>query len=264
MGIKLNGDLSEAIYRRWPLVIEVSVYHPDVSGAEPVPPITIAAKSGEWHQFIKLEVLRRIRGQADVRQDWPLKIAGSPSSGSLVLDEKNPAGRLTLLMAVEDVEPIPVGEYVLTAWLDTRSGATDATWHGTVRRTEGALLQEEPTPLSEQEACRKARVQVSYYRALGQRDQSAAALDAFLDQYPASVESMCWGLRGELFEEAGNIDEAIRFYRRSNAAGAQQSEPTSDPHAYCDLPAPPYYQDRCIDLMESRAPPEEPLRDLCL
>ncbi|WP_386968038.1 hypothetical protein [Archangium violaceum] len=209
--IHVVGIYGTEHYRGQPIVLELTVFHPDAASArysgEPLTPISIAVPTGGWTQLMKL-VIRNAQGEL---QTWPFQVLTSVGS-SLTLDATN-SGRLTLVLPPTDTASLTPGQYSLRLWLDTRTGSTDAAWKGWAAKGVDIELKDEPPVLTAAQHCEKGYVLSHFHQAKGQMTQAVSALDAALVQAPE--ETRCLSSRAELARSMGQPYTAIDLYQRA-------------------------------------------------
>ncbi len=208
----VSGSAS-AHYRGWPLVFSIALEHPDGARAryagETVTPLNIAVPSGSWARLVKL-VVRNAQGEV---QSWPIQLVTSVGS-SLTLDSNN-SGRLSVILPGSATMNLSPGTYRLRLWVDTRTGATEASWKGVATDEMEIQLQGEPTVLSARQRCDKGYVSAMFHEAQGQLSQAISVLDTTLAGAPDEI--LCLAARAELAAMMGRTYEAIDFYKRASA-----------------------------------------------
>ena len=110
--LAVNGVGEAEVFQGWPIMVEVSLLHPDAMKQKPVGlPVVLAAKSGPWSNAIRL-VAKKTSG---VEKAWPFHLA-LVAPETLSLDAEN-LGELAWWLAPEDTSKLAEGVYELVPCL---------------------------------------------------------------------------------------------------------------------------------------------------
>lgn len=206
VGVRANQGGAELL-RGTPLVIEVSILHPQV-GAEGVTPLVIAAPEGAWSNAMRVE----IADERGALASWPLRLA-SEVSGPLTLDAGN-GGLLLYTLAAEATGGLAEGVYSIRARLTSSAVADAHAWKGESAAAPISLrvaaMPLQPTP-EQQRAASLARA--AYQLALGDTTRAEAEIDALLQNDPTDRIALLW--KGDLLETAGHTNEALAVYEKA-------------------------------------------------
>ncbi|MCK8497860.1 hypothetical protein M0222_08715 [Myxococcus fulvus] len=110
-------------------------------------------------------------------------------------------------------------------------------------------MQAAPAELTASLACDAVRAQADYQVARGNPQRAAIVLDEFLGKNAATASAMCWGARGQFSEQAGQLRDAVEYYRKSNRAYQRDFRHAGNPDAVREPP----YQLHCMKLLGTLA-----------
>ena len=194
------------VYRGWPLLLEVSVGHPDAwlaeqEGRTPTP-LRIISPSGGWDSLVKV----RLFGPGRTELTLPLVQVARPE-GALVLDAEAPVHTLRWHLGPEG----------------TREGGWTGRLHSMVRHFE---VEDEPSPLPPELAESKATLFAQYALYRGNPAEAQAILEAYLATQPDSP-SLRPGVPGAAHGEHRPAPARLRAVRRGHQCPLAQEAPAA-------------------------------------
>lgn len=198
------------LYRGWPLLVDVSVAHPDGWKAEqeqrPLAPLRVIPASGSWDTLVKTQFF----GPAQTVLALPLVQVAHPQ-GELLLDAEAYRHTLRWYVDPEQTRGLESGAYVAFARLESSSGAQEGGWTG---RMDSMPIRfqvvDEPAPLPPELVEGKALAVAQFEMYRGNRDAAWATLEAYRTQHPDSPAIL--SVEAQMMEDAGKLQEAYDLY----------------------------------------------------
>src|SRR5688572_25254824 len=139
----LNQSLEPEVFRGWPMLLEVALVHPDASLAA-ASPILICATNGPWPGALNLDV----RDSQDGSVNWAFQSVQSTNMSLSLLGDS--PGVLVFWLAPSQTAQLAVGDYELTATLNTTNVTQPDAWRGEVASVPvNIALRDEPATLTE-------------------------------------------------------------------------------------------------------------------
>ena len=121
----VNGLHSIRLFQGWPLMLEATLFHPQIFDSN-APPLSIAADAGRWSDLLNLQ----IQDVSGTNVSWPLALLNSPGA-AVTLDGQHMV-QLMWSLTPQQTSLLATGAYEITVTLDTRSVSSLATWIGAV------------------------------------------------------------------------------------------------------------------------------------
>lgn len=195
ISIDVNGSGVSASAQGWPLVLEITLVHPELFGS-PATPVTLRADQEYWAKFLRIEI-NNATGDA---QSWALRLLNSPSN-SITLDGDQMA-RLTWVLSPDQTMAIPADIYTLTVTLDSSGSLNQTTWKG---KSESVPVELEITAgnseLNAAERENRCRILTRYYLSLGQSEEALQQVNLLLGFDPLSIGGLT--MKGQVLRELG-------------------------------------------------------------
>jgi hypothetical protein len=204
------------VYRGWPLLVDVGVFHPQSwvtldEGRVPTP-LKVIPASGGWDSLVKVHFLGP--GRAEVV--LPLVPMFHPE-GALVIDAERPSYMLRWHMSPEETRAMAPGEYVAFAELESSYGAEQGGWTGRVGSVAMYFeVVDEPVPFPPEQVERKALVFSQYEVYRGNPSAALAILEAHVAAQPDSPGAL--SAKAQLLESAGELERAFATYNEALSA----------------------------------------------
>src|SRR5713226_285518 len=207
ISLSVNGPGQSQIFRGWPILIRLEVWHAQVTNHKALPMI-LAAKEGPWSGAQTLEVTDG-RGQA---QRWPLHLA--TVTEKLLTLTATKGGELIWWLSPDETAQIPVGKYRLLATLDTTQSAAKDGWKGrSVSEPFSIDLQSPPAQLTEEQHLARYFLLASYHLVRKDSQQAVGAINEVLKAQPNHIRGLAF--KGDLLAADGKTDEAISLYQQA-------------------------------------------------
>jgi len=121
----INRSAEPVLCRGWPLMLAVALLHPDAFQSNAAP-FLITGTSGPWFNALQLDV-RDAQGQPLV---WPLHAAPFTNETVPLTGESGP--RMLWWLTPEETAQLPLGDFAITATLNTTNVTRPDAWVGLV------------------------------------------------------------------------------------------------------------------------------------
>jgi hypothetical protein len=209
LGLMVNQMGEIDTYPGWPVLVELEVRHPLLFQREKISEsLVIASRRGPWSEAASLSVMN----SKDEALDFPFRLMAQKEA-TLLLDTENTA-IVTWWLTGQDTTTIPVGDYRITATLDTLGVTKQGAWLGKVQSDPVLIrMKREPSALNQEQAEEKQLLLAASARALGDRARTREYIDALLATQPESIHGLA--LKADWLEETGDRTEAMRVYEKA-------------------------------------------------
>jgi len=222
-GLTLNRQGDEvATYPGWPVLVELSVGHPQLySTQEKVEPLVVASRGDSWVQAVTLTV----KDAKDAIVNFSFKPV--PLGGATLTLDAEKTGDMSWWLAGEDAVGIPEGDYKLAATIDTSDVNKAGIWKGKVVSEPVVLhFKKEPSPLSDELAEEKQLLLSACAQGLGDEAKAGQYLDALLKAQPESIQGVA--MKAGWLERAGDKAGAKKAYEKALAIFSRK-HPDAEP-----------------------------------
>ena len=218
----INQSLEPEVFRGWPMLMEVSLVHPDALLGT-TSPIVTAATNGPWSNAINLDV----QDSQEVSVNWPFQLT-QPTNDVLALVGDSP-GVLLFWLGPNQTTQLAAGDYDLTATLNTTNVTLPGAWHGVVTSVPVNIsLTDEPPTLTEAQFEEKQRLLARYALLQGDPVEAGRQIDALLAVYPENIGGLSFLAR--MLAENGHPKAALDACDRALSVIASK---------FPDAPEPP-------------------------
>lgn len=198
------------VYRGWPLLLDVTVAHPDGYPAKqegrPLPPLRVIPPSGGWASLVKVQLF----GPGQRELALPLVQVAHPP-GVLVLDAEAYSHTLRWHLGPEETRKLVPGAYSGYVGLESSHGAEEGGWTGSLGSPlVHFTVEDEPSPLPLELAEGKAVLSAQYALYRGNPDEALATLEAHIADHPDSPTAL--SIQAQMMEDAGQLQRAYELY----------------------------------------------------
>jgi hypothetical protein len=216
-----NGSVEPTIRRGWPLLLEISLLHPDAFDSNAVP-IVICASNGPWPGVLSAT----ITDGAGQSQSWPWHRQTVTNESLRLTDETG--GRVHWWLTPEETAGLPNGEFKLVVALKTTDVTKTNAWKGGVQSPPVILtVTNEPATLTQGDTEEKYRLLANYALLSGDRARAQVQVNALLAAYPTNIGGLTYD--AYLKEAAGLFDDAFQSVQNALSQVALQSPDTPEP-----------------------------------
>ncbi len=221
LSLAANGARDTELIQGWPLLLEVSVTHPDFMREDVVTePVTFGDEDSPWTGMVTVSVV-----DADGNiQEWPLRQVGKPD-GAVELDATS-FGVAYWTLGVEQTVKLEKGTYVVTAKLDTTS--MESVGVGSIESIPVVLtVTKAPAKLSDEEQSRLAQSLAAQAVVVRDNAEAMSVLDTQLAKKPADISVL--EFKGDLLAADGKTKEALRVYNAALKAFYEANPASPEP-----------------------------------
>jgi len=216
-----NGSVAPTIRRGWPLLLEISLLHPDAFDSNALP-IVICASNGPWPGALSAT----ITDGAGQSQGWPWH-RQTVTNESLRLTDAT-GGRVYWWLTPGETAQLPNGEFKLAVSLTTTDATKTNAWKGEVQSAPVILaVTNEPAPLTQGDTEEKYRLLANYALLSGDRAGAQAQINALLAAYPTNIGGLTYD--AYLKQAAGLFDDAFQSIQKALSQIALQSPNATEP-----------------------------------
>ncbi len=203
LGLSANGETNSRLIQGWPLVLNVSLSHPDAfDPSADASPIVIGAQPTSWQQAVSLEITTDT-GSVVV---WPIESAPA-EVGALTLD-RDGEGALTFWLSPTSTASLAPGDYGVTMRLDTRATTVPGAFAGIVEAVPVSItIATPPSPLAATDEIRGLELLARYHALTGDPVAARLAAEDLSLLHPESPRG--FALLGDLDESAGDLQQAL-------------------------------------------------------
>jgi hypothetical protein len=212
VGLSANGATQTALYRGWPLFLDVALLHPEAfTSAADANALVIVAQGASWAGALTLDV----KDAAGSAASWPIVIS-PPAPGDLRLDART-EGDLLAWLAPASTTALAPGDYVVVARLDTRGATAVGAFRGLVESVPVAVhVSDEPVPLPALLEIRKLELLAQYQARAGDLVAARGFADELALRHPESPRG--FALLGDLDAQDGHTAQASDRFSDAIAA----------------------------------------------
>jgi hypothetical protein len=184
VSICVNGVAQAKIFPGMPLLVSVSLVHPQFSRTDAAP-IVIASAQGAWTNALHIEIV----DASGASQQWAFNTRISP--GPIITLDGSRYARFDQWLTPEQTINLSTGLYSVTVKLDTIGSTLEAAWKGTVEPAPATVeILAEPAVLSEEDAEEKYSQLAEYELFQNNAAKALQHIDQLLSGFSTNLGGM--------------------------------------------------------------------------